>query len=78
FPLSLSAINRKTLKKGNDKQIDLVHFLDESFSKLNALIQVTLRDDYAFREIMCQKDSEDFLRTCGLLKLPDIIVNKFS
>ena len=77
-PLSLLALNRKTLKKGNNNQIDLVHFLDESFSKLNALIQVTLRDDYGLREVLCKKDSENSLRARNILKLPDIIINKFS
>lgn len=67
-----------SIKNKNGQEIALSGFLNSSLSHISAIIQVTLRDDYAYMEGMKQFDNERLLRMIGLIKIPDIILNNNS
>ncbi|SFV60997.1 hypothetical protein MNB_SV-8-1157 [hydrothermal vent metagenome] len=67
-----------SIKNKNGQEISLSGFLNSSLSHISAIIQVTLRDDYAYMEGMKQFDSKSLLGMVGLIKIPDIVLNNNS
>ncbi|MGR5276516.1 hypothetical protein ACPV5J_07545 [Vibrio rotiferianus] len=73
-----ATLMNETISNNNGEPVELSGFLNNTLSHISAVMQVTLRDDYGFVKYLKQGNSETVLRSTGIVKDYDLVINTNS